>query len=95
MTYILRRKSVILSNMYIFAGFIGPALMGGHPSDVVGAPFARPVWWNSQLPLSSEYSVGNDGAVIEWKKLPPGNFRFEREDNCGSRQQGKDHMVYH
>jgi len=74
MTYILRRKSVILLICIFFAGFIGPALMGGHPSDVVGAPFARPVWWNSQLPLSSEYSVGNDGAVIEWKKLPPEIF---------------------
>jgi peptide/nickel transport system permease protein len=74
MTYILRRTSVILLICIFFAGFIGPALMGGHPSDVVGAPFARPVWWNSQLPLSSEYSVGNDGAVIEWKKLPPEIF---------------------
>ena len=74
MTYILRRKSVILLICIFFAGFIGPALMGGHPSDAVGAPFARPVWWNSQLPLSSEYSVGNDGAVIEWKKLPPEIF---------------------
>ena len=39
MTYILRRKSVILLICIFFAGFI--ALMSGHPSDVVGAPFAN------------------------------------------------------
>ena len=74
MTEILRRKSVILLICIFLAGFIGPALMRGHPSDVTGAPFARPVWWNRELPLSSEYAVRNDGAVIDWEKLPPEIF---------------------
>ena len=74
MTDILRRKSVILLICIFLTGLIGPALMGRHHSDVAGAPFARPVWWNRELPLSSEYAVGNDGAVIDWEKLPPEIF---------------------
>lgn len=74
MTDILKRKSVILLICIFLAGFIGPAMIKGHPSDVAGAPFARPVWWNRELPLSSEYKVGNDGSVFEWEKLPPEIF---------------------
>ena len=71
---ILKRKSVIMLICIFFAGFLGPMLISGHPSDVTGAPFARPLWWNAKLPLSSEYVVGNSGVEINWEKLPPEIF---------------------
>ena len=71
---ILKRKSVILLICIFLTGLIGPAIMGGHPSDVKGAPFARPVWWNRELPLTSEYKIGRDGSVFRWDKLPPEIF---------------------
>ncbi len=74
MTGILKRKSVILLICIFLTGFLGPMFIAGHPSDVTGAPFARPVWWNSKLPLSSEYEVGNSAVDINWKKLPPEIF---------------------
>lgn len=74
MTDILKRKSVIFLMCIIFTGFLVPLFMGGHPSDVVGAPFARPLWWNTELPLSVEYKVGNKAVDIVWTKLPPEIF---------------------
>ena len=71
---ILKRKSVILLICIFLTGLIGPAIMGGHPSDVKGAPFARPLWWNRELPLTSEYKIGRDGSVFRWDKLPPEIF---------------------
>jgi len=71
---ILKRKSVILLICIFLAGFLSPMLIAGHPSDVVGAPFARPLWWNAKLPLSSEYEVGNSAVEIKWDKLPPEIF---------------------
>ncbi len=74
MTDILKRKSVILLICIFLTGFLGPMLIAGHPSDVTGAPFARPVWWNAKLPLSSEYEVRNSAVYINWEKLPPEIF---------------------
>lgn len=71
---ILKRKSVILLICMFLTGFLGPMLFSGHPSDVTGAPFARPLWWNAKLPLSSEYKVGNSAVEINWEKLPPEIF---------------------
>ena len=74
MTDFVKRKSVILLICIFLIGFLGPMLMAGHPSDVKGAPFARPVWWNAKLPLSSEYGVGDTTVEISWNKLPPEIF---------------------
>ena len=74
MTDFMKRKSVILLICIFLIGFLGPMLMTGHPSDVKGAPFARPVWWNASLPLSSEYEVGDKTVEIFWNKLPPEIF---------------------
>ena len=74
MTDILKRKSVILLICIFLTGFLGPMLITGHPSDVTGAPVARPVWWNAKLPHSSEYTVGNKAVDINWDKLPPEIF---------------------
>lgn len=71
---ILKRKSVILLICIFLTGFLGPMLIARHPSDVTGAPFARPLWWNVKLPLSSEYEVGNSAVYINWEKLPPEIF---------------------
>lgn len=74
MSDILRRKSIILLLCIFFIGFFGPRFIGAHPSDVRGAPFSRPVWWNTDLPVSSEYKIGNDAVRIVWEKLPPAIF---------------------
>lgn len=71
---ILKRKSVILLICIFLTGFLVPVFITGHPSDVKGAPFARPVWWNTKLPLSSEYKVTNKDVDIAWNKLPPEIF---------------------
>ncbi len=34
---ILKRKSVIMLICIFFAGFLGPMLISGHPSDVTGS----------------------------------------------------------
>lgn len=74
MSDILRRKSIILLLCIFFVGFFGPRFIGAHPSDISGAPFSRPVWWDTDLPVSSEYKVGNDDVQIVWEKLPPAIF---------------------
>jgi peptide/nickel transport system permease protein len=71
---ILKRKSFILLMCIILTGFLVPVFMGNHPSDVVGAPFAKPIWWNTDLPLSAEYKVENQVVDIDWDKLPPEIF---------------------
>lgn len=74
MTDILKRKSIILLICIFIIGFVVPVFIAGHPSDVTGAPFARPIWWNSRLPLSSKYIVGNKPVDIIWDKMPPEIF---------------------
>lgn len=74
MTDILKRKSIIFLICIFLTGFFVPLLLTGDPSDVIGAPFARPVWWNTELPISSEYEVNNEPLNITWNKMPPEIF---------------------
>ncbi len=74
---ILKRKSIILLICIFLTGFLAPVLIARHPSDVTGAPFAKPVWWNTELPTSSEYTVGNEPVDIVWDKLTPEIFALD------------------
>lgn len=79
MSGILRRRSVIAFILICFAGFIGPFFMSGHPHDIAGAPFAKPIWWNTKLSSSVKVRVGAEGAKLDWSKLPPAIFSLSGE----------------
>ncbi|MDD4160380.1 MAG: ABC transporter permease [Synergistaceae bacterium] len=74
MKEILKRKSMLLLICIFLTGFLAPMLIAAHPSDITGAPFARPIWWNRDLPRSSEYVIGNEPVSLVWEKLPPEIF---------------------
>lgn len=75
MTDILKRKSVVFLICLLLIGALGPMIMGSDPSDVAGAPFARPIWWDKDLPRSAEFTITNDEtAAISWDKKPPEIF---------------------
>lgn len=74
MITLLRRKSIIAFILIALAGIFAPVLTKGHPSDTVGAPFARPVWWNSELSASAEYKITERGAEFEHNTLPSAIF---------------------
>lgn len=61
------RPSVWAFCAIVLAGLFGPALLKHSPADVVGAPFARPVWWNRELSVSAEvrFSFGEGGASLK------------------------------
>ena len=61
MRELLKRKSVIAFLFVCLAAVFGPLLLPGDPSRVVGAPFARPVWWNMQLPGNEEFYCDERG----------------------------------
>ena len=79
MSGLLRRKSVIAFIMICIVGFAGPAFIGGHPHDAVGAPFARPIWWNAKLSSTVKIKLVEKGAQLEWTNLPPAIFSLTGE----------------
>ncbi|MDY3868284.1 MAG: ABC transporter permease [Pyramidobacter sp.] len=65
----MKRKFFACPSLWAFAalvllGVFAPVLTNGNPSDPVGAPFARPVWWSFGLPQPAEcsFSWGEGGA---------------------------------
>ena len=72
----LKRKSVAAFIIICLAGLFAPFIAGDCPSDVVGAPFARPVWWNGDLSTTREFAVAENGVSFEWDKLPPALFKL-------------------
>ncbi len=74
MITLLCRKSIIAFILIALAGIFAPILTKGHPSDTVGAPFARPVWWSGELSSSSAYKITERGAELEHNTLPPAIF---------------------
>lgn len=77
MIRILFRKSIIAFIVICLVGLIGPIIINRYPSDSLGAPFAHPVWWNTNLPVSAEMKITGSGAEFEWNKLPPSIFALE------------------
>ena len=71
---LLKRKSIIAFIAICLIGLFGPMLIKAHPSDAVGAPFARPIWWNTKLPASVEMKITGSGLEFDWTKLPPDIF---------------------
>lgn len=49
------------------------------PSQTTGAPFARPVWWGTDLPVSVIMELDETGAIFEWDKNPPAVWSLEGE----------------
>jgi peptide/nickel transport system permease protein len=74
MSSFLKRKSVIAFIVICLAAIFAPLLLPGEPSRVVGAPFARPLWWNQKLPANEEFYCDERGLAFEWDKLPPAVF---------------------
>ena len=70
----LRRKSFVAFILVCLAAVLGPLLLPGEPSRVVGAPFARPLWWNRQLSANQEFYCDERGLAFDWDKLPPAVF---------------------
>ena len=64
-------------------------LVSGYPSDVVGAPFARPIWWNTKLPASREFHVTAGGVSFEWEKLPPAIFSLNGQVKADAKKEVK------
>ena len=75
MSRFFKRKSVIAFILICMAGIFAP-LFASYPSDVVGSPFARPVWWNSKLSVTREYALDEHGVSFKWDKLPPALFKL-------------------
>ena len=73
---LLKRRSVIAFIIICLAGLFAPLFAGGYPSDAVGAPFARPVWWNRALSSTREFTVDTNGISFDWDKLPPALFKL-------------------
>lgn len=89
MSGLLRRKSVAAFIFICLVGLFGPAMMGTHPSDVAGAPFARPVWWDTDLSVSKEINVTEKGVSFDWEKLPPAIFALGGVVNADSSDEVK------
>ena len=93
MLRLLRRRSVVAFAVILFIGIFAPMLTEGHPSDIVGAPFAKPVWWNRSLPADAEMDVGTYGTWFEWDKLPPAIFALKGEIRAKGR--GEVRVIWH
>ena len=74
MKNILKRKSAIVFILIVFAGIFAPLITPGLPADVVGAPFARPIWWNRSLSSFEEYKFSSDGLSFVRHCAPPAIF---------------------
>ena len=61
MRALLRRPSVWAFICIVLAGIFGPRLLGGSPSDTVGAPFARPAWLGASLSSSKTIELTCSG----------------------------------
>ena len=74
MMALLKRKSIISFIIIALVGAFLPFFLEGHPSDSVGAPFARPIFWNLKLPASTYFDITENKLEFEWKKFPPAIF---------------------
>jgi len=83
----LKRRSVIAFIITCLLGMFAPMLMSGYPSDIVGAPFSRPIWWNTQLPASCEFNVTAEGVSFEWTKLPPAIFSLNGQVRAEAKKE--------
>ncbi|MCF0248072.1 MAG: ABC transporter permease [Synergistes sp.] len=72
---ILCRKSAVAFIVIFLAGLIGPFMFRESPYSIVGAPFARPVWWRSgTLSGTKNFEIDGSRLDIPWKCDPPAIF---------------------
>lgn len=76
---LLKRKSVVFFIFIVLVGAFAPNLFSVPPSQTVGAPFAKPVWWSAQLPSTVIMELDKDGAAFEWDKKAPVVWSLEGE----------------
>lgn len=89
MISLLKRKSIIAFIVICFIGAFLPLFLDGHPADTVGAPFARPIFWNSNLPTSVEMNITDKGLDFEWTKEHPAIFSLNGIVNANSNSEVK------
>lgn len=77
MSRFFRRPSVVALIFITLVGVFAPLFFTVPPSDTVGAPFARPVWWDLKLPKSVLFDVSAEGVSFNWQKLPPQIWSLE------------------
>lgn len=87
MSGFLRRKSVVIFILIAMTGAFGPFFFGVPPSQTVGAPFARPVWWGVNLPSSVFMELDEKGAGFEWAKKAPVVWSLEGELRAGPQNE--------
>ena len=69
------RKSAIALAAIALVGIFAPLFAPAPPQEIVGAPFARPIWWKSgKLPAAKSFDVKIDGIEFEWEDEPPAIF---------------------
>lgn len=72
-------RSLVAFIIIALAGAFGPLFFTEPPSRTVGAPFARPIWWNTSLPSTVVLELGADASELRWDKLPPAIWALEGE----------------
>lgn len=78
MRELITRRSVQVLIIAFLAAALAPAFFP-MPSRTAGAPFARPVWWDTSLPVTVAVEVNEKGAAFEWNKKPPEIWALEGE----------------
>jgi len=79
MNAFFRRSSVLALILIALIGAFGPFFFTVPPSETVGAPFARPLWWKTDLPKNRSFEVVTDAILFEWTKKPPETWALEGE----------------
>lgn len=76
---LLTRPSILLLIFITLLGVLGSRLIAENPSDIVGAPFARPIWWGGNLSTSKSVSLSSiDGATAsDFDGFAPQNISFD------------------
>lgn len=77
MRNILKRKSVVAFLFICATGLFAPLIAPCQPRESVGAPFARPLWWNRILSVSREIKSDENGVTLLWQSSPPAVFSLK------------------
>lgn len=74
-----RRRSALAFIAAVFIGVFGPFFFSLPPSQTIGAPFARPLWWDISLPATVTADFDEKGWAARWNKKAPLVMALEGE----------------
>lgn len=74
-----RRRSALAFIAAVFIGVFGPFFFSLPPSQTIGAPFARPLWWDISLPATVTADFDEKGWAVRWNKKAPLVIALEGE----------------